>query len=246
MTTIRYGFVSLLAALALGCGGSPQNTGTTPVGESQGNVPDDLDIGGSKAQGGPSERIANGGNHLASPDDANRDNASGATKEAPAAVTFRLKNTAKDDLVLSVDKGWQPVIYAYSGEPPKATPILMFPTFCTGACSASGEEKCPVCKAPEKVKDIKAAEKREIIAPGKSLDVPWDGRVYVYEKTRVDGKKCDCFKRAEVPAAEYTVGACGLRITTSAKKSTKYQCIKTKATFPSEGPQVVELVFPKP
>ncbi len=39
---------------------------------------------------------------------------------APPAVSFVLENHGKTDLSFAVDKGWQPVLFAYSGKPPKA------------------------------------------------------------------------------------------------------------------------------
>ena len=102
--------------------------------------------------------------------------ANGQMVETPTSpVTFRLKNTAQQDLAFSIEKGWQHVVFAYSGVPPKAKPIVLFPTFCTAACDASAEEICPYCPEPESVKEIKAAEQRQIVKPGAFFDVPWDG-----------------------------------------------------------------------
>ena len=44
--------------------------------------------------------------------------------------------------------------------------------------------------------------------------MPWDGKVFVYEKTRggEHNKKCECWRRAEAPPADYTVKACGFRV----------------------------------
>lgn len=235
----QYGFWWLLAALALGCGGAQAQVGETPVGESSGSgsesVSDDLDVADGASTG-----------DKAGSQDEKTDGAGTAKANSAPAVTFTLKNTHDEDLVLSLDKGWQPVIFAYSGKPPNAKSILMFPTHCTAACSAGDGERCPVCKAPEKVKDIKAAEKREVIAPGASLNVPWDGKTYVYEDTSADGRDCKCFRRGEVPPETYTIKSCGLRITKSAKKSSRFQCVEAQAVFPGDGPQVVELEFGKP
>ena len=233
----HHGLLVLIGGLTLACGGSPkQQVGTTPVGEStgarSGSVADDLDVADNDGEDS-GEKGTDG-------------QSSAGQKSGAPTVTFRLKNTHSDDLVLSLDKGWQPVISAYSGKPPNAKPILMFPTHCTGACNAGDDERCPVCKAPENVKDIKAAEKREVVAAGKTLDVPWDGKVYVYEGTKASGRSCECFKREKVPAETYTIRACGFRITKSASKSTRLQCVKAEATFPGEGEQVVEIEFGKP
>ncbi|MEM9493768.1 MAG: hypothetical protein AAGC55_31770, partial [Myxococcota bacterium] len=90
----------------------------------------------------------------------------------------------------------------------------------------------------------------EIVAPGASYDVPWDGQVYVYKKTRGsrDGKRvrCECFDKEPVPDETYTVRACGLRLTKSAKKSTRLQCVEGSMSFPATGPQVIELDFAAP
>jgi hypothetical protein len=220
----------ILMFAAAACGGTQDSVASTPVGEG----------GSSPATDEPGE-AAEGGAGQAGKE-------ASAASAAPA-VTFRLKNTAKEELVFSLDKGWQPVIFAFSGKPPKATPILMFPKFCTASCDLDEAERCPHCVEPDKVKDIKAAEKREVVAPGATLDVPWDGQVHVYENTRGkrEGKsvKCECFRKQPVPAETYTVRACGLRITKSAKSSTRYQCVEATMSFPAEGPQVVELDFPK-
>ena len=157
-------------------------------------------------------------------------------------VVFRLVNSADTDLVFSMDKGWQPVIFAYSGEPPNAESIIMFAKHCTASCNA--DDPCPYCPAPTTTKDIKAAEKRETVAPGKHLDVEWDTKVFVYQK---GGKKsCSCYSKKAVPAATYTVKACGLRITDTHKSATIYQCVESTMTFPAQGSQLVELEFPNP
>jgi hypothetical protein len=169
----------------------------------------------------------------------------------PPAVTFVLENTHPDeDLVFSLDRGWQPVIFAYSGEPPNATPIIMFPKHCTAACDAEAEEICPDCPEPTNVQDIKAAQQREVVAPGETLEVPWDGEVFVYgatEGTR-DGKpvSCDCYDKEPVPEETYTVRACGFRVTTEPNRPSTYQCVQGEMTLPADEPLVVELEFPVP
>lgn len=237
--TMRMGKLSVfVVALLLGCGGSQNPANSEPLGdthvesEAEGlndqAAPAGLEAGEESTTGEPGEAVP---------------------EEAPA-VTFRLVNTAKEDLVFSVDKGWQPVIFAFSGEPPNAKSILMFPKFCTASCDAAAEERCPYCPEPENVREVKASEQRQVVAAGSSIDVPWDGEVFVYEKTRgkQDGrsKRCDCYRKQAVPPETYTVRACGLRLTKTAKRSTKYQCVDGSMSFPAEGPQVVTLEFPAP
>ena len=166
----------------------------------------------------------------------------------PPAVTFRLVNRAREDLVFSVEKGWQTSFIAFSGTPPKATPIVMFAKHCTASCDVAADEVCPTCAAPEKVNDVKAAEQREVVAPGASLDVAWDGQVFVYEKARGArrGQRCECYRTEEVPPETYTVRVCGLRLTKSATKSTKLQCVDTSMTVPAEEPQTITVEFPAP
>lgn len=246
MKYLRFILLAFSAVLMLGCGGSKGDVGTLPVGDKHGSVADDLDV---PDDANKRRMHANGAGEHDDKTSGDTDKSSGESPSENAdapPVTFRLKNSANDELVFSLDKGWQPVIFAFSGKPPNAKGILMFSKFCTASCSVSDDERCPTCKAPEKVKDIKAAEKRAIVEPGKWLDVPWDGQIHTYEKVNVAGAKCECFKKTAVPAESYTVRACGLRLTKSAKKSTKYQCVNGSMTFPFEGPQVVELEFPKP
>lgn len=227
--------------VAFSCGGK-QSVGSEPPGESNKSqsVADDLDVPDGMTDPGSEPGATSDGTGEA-----------GVTETgAQAAVTFRLQNSAEDELVFSLDRGWQPVIFAFSGQPPNAEAIVMFPKFCTAACDAGEDAVCPYCPQPERVKDIRASEKREMIAPGGSLDVQWDGMVHVYEKTQgtQNGKRtsCECYKKAPVPAASYTVRACGLRITSSAKTSSKYQCVEGTMSFPAAEPQVIELDFPVP
>lgn len=234
----------MLLVIAAACGGT-QKPANAQNGPDTAGMADDLDVGSramDKAGSGAADRLGD--------PDRPGDAVTATEPAAPAPVTFRLKNSADQELVFSVDKGWQPVIFAFSGKPPKAKPILMFSKFCTASCEVSADARCPYCPAPETTKDAKAAEKREVVAAGTSLDVPWDGQVFVYEKTRgkQDGKStsCECYRTQPVPPATYTVRACGLRVTTSATESTKYQCVEGSMVFPAEGPQVVELDFGTP
>lgn len=230
----------LVAVLAVGvaCGGSGKGEASGPsAGESTGG---DLDTPAGGGEGGE------GGGEGAD---------AGPTEPAgpPAAVTFVLKNSHSEELAFNMDRGWGINIFAYSGKPPKAKSILMFPRHCTTACDLDEAERCPVCPEPEKVKDIKAAQKMEKVAPGASLEVPWDGKALVYSKTKGaasgKNKKCECHA-PEAPAdGEYTVKACGLRLTTEVGKNSQLQCVESKMTLPVTEPIQVELDFgapPKP
>lgn len=221
----------MIIGIVLGCGGSQAPAQSAP-GDTHATGPEqDLDA----VPAGMSEEVA-------IPEDVE------PTPEAPQApVTFRLVNRADEDLVFSIEKGWQTSFIAFSGKPPKAKPIIMFPKFCTASCDAAAEEVCPVCEAPEKVDEVKAAEQRQVVAPGASLDVPWDGQVFVYEKTRgANRQRCECYRTEEVPPETYTVKVCGLRLTKSAAKSTKLQCAETTMTVPADEPQVITVEFPAP
>lgn len=223
--------IAALVLLPSACGGKGESAGgaTTP-GQSQG--------GGDMGAGAAGMGAADAG---VMPADA---------APPPAAVTFVLKNTAEEELAFDMNKGWQPNIFAYSGKPPKAKLILMFPTFCTAACTAEDADRCPVCEQPDKVKDVIAAQKVEKVAPGAELDVPWDGQAFVYQKTKamVDGKRkrCQCYSTEPAPAATYTVKACGLRITTEVGKASTQQCATGEMTLPVTEPVRVELEFPAP
>lgn len=162
-------------------------------------------------------------------------------------VTFVLKNSGNEPLYLNMDKGWQAVIYAYSGKPPNAKSILMFPSHCTASCDSEPADVCPVCEEPQRVKDIKAAENHDAVEPGDTRVVPWDGLAFSYKKTKgtQDGRRvrCNCSTTAEAPAETYTIKACGLRKTQSAKTRSKYQCVESTLTLPITEPIEVELDF---
>jgi hypothetical protein len=221
-------FSVMIVGIALGCGGSQapaQSPGDT---HATGEDVDEVPAGMGEEATEPVEEAA---------------------PEAPQPpVTFRLVNRASEDLVFSIEKGWQTSFIVFSGKPPNAKSILMFPKFCTASCDVAAEEVCPVCEEPEKVKDVKAAEQHQVVASGASLDVPWDGQVFVYEKTRGARKsqRCDCYRTQEVPPETYTVKVCGLRLTKSAAKSTKLQCAETTMTVPADQPQVITVEFPAP
>jgi hypothetical protein len=251
VSSITWRSFAAVCGLALiassGCGGGKKaEAGTgTPVGQDHhSDATSDFDDPGNDPtpQTGPAESLPDAGPESASNGGDGKDPGDGKPKfESDSPVVFRLMNTGDEDLVFSMDRGWQPVIFAYSGEPPNATPIIMFPKFCTASCDA--DDTCPYCPQPTRTRDIKAAEKRETIAPGKSLDVKWDAEVFVYQKVR---KKCECHDKAPVPAETYTIKACGFRITDTHKSSSVYQCVDTTMTFPHDGAQLVELEFPNP
>src|SRR5262249_39994711 len=136
------------------------------------------------------------------------------------------------------------------GKPPKAVSIIPFAKHCTSPCDAPAEELCPYCPEPEKVKDILESQQMQKVAPGTNLEVPWDGKVHVYEKaTGVrDGKKrrCECYRVKEPPAGTYQVKACGLRLTKSATARSQLQCVESAMTVPAEGAQRVEFSFGAP
>jgi hypothetical protein len=234
--------VSLAAALACGGGQSTDSKGQN-LGES--NKGDDLDVpnDGTTATGGGDSGQGDGG-------DTGEGGADAKPDEPAAPVTIVIKNTWKEDLVFSTDKGWQPIVFGFSGKPPKAKPIIMFPKFCTASCEAPAEERCPFCKEPEKVKEIRKAEKREIVPPGKTFEIPWDAMVYEYKRTKGkrDGrtKRCECHQKKEVPPETYTIRVCGLRVTKTANQRSKIQCVDGQMTVPSEEPIRVELEFGKP
>lgn len=226
--------VRMILALALvaGCGGTKKGDGAGASSVGGSGSGGDLDVEGGALD------VGDGG----LPADA---------APPPAPVTFVLTNTADEDLVLNMDKGWQPILFAYSGTPPNAKSILMFPTYCTMSCDTPEEERCPVCEEPERVVDIKAAQQLDYVKPGESREVPWDLVVYEDQRTRGRNAKgrrvrCKCWTTAEAPPETYTVKACGLRLTQTAKASSKYQCVEGSMTLPVEEPIRVELEFPEP
>ena len=163
----------------------------------------------------------------------------------PTPVTFEIVNEGTNDLLFALDKGWQPVLFAYTGKPPKAKSIVMFAKHCTAACDA--DDPCPKCEAPEKAKDEKLLEQRVVIAPGKSHLIEWDGNVHVYEKiTGGTKKKCECYRKVKVPAESYTLQSCGFRITKSAGERTKLQCMKQQVSLPPAKPTKLVFDFTQP
>lgn len=249
--TVLLGALLLLAA-GTACGSKTKGKSTAPVGE-----------GGSAGE--PTVRSAWGGGTEASPYAAGDEPVEGAPDAGPATqitapaeppppVTFELKNAGQGDLVFAIDKGWQPVIFAYTGKPPKAKPALLFPTHCTVSCDAPLEEMCPVCEMEEanlkKRKQKELEETRREVAPaGGVVSVPWDGQVYVYEKAPKAAKKrgCKCWRKAPPAPELYTVKACGLRPSTKPGEPTRPVCAETQVQLPpAQTPATITLTFGDP
>lgn len=173
----------------------------------------------------------------------------GCTQHA-AKVTFVLKNSHTRELSFNMDRGWQPNLFAYTGKPPRARSIILFASHCTASCEAAEDDRCPHCPQPSRPKDLLAAQKFERVQPGEEIEVPWDGRTFVYQKTkgRRNGKptRCECYSVEPAPPATYTVKACGLRLTKSATERSRLQCVEGTMTLPSSGHQRIELDFGDP
>jgi len=160
----------------------------------------------------------------------------------PAVLTFELRNEGTTDVVFTTTRGWQPVLFAYTGTPPKAKTVFLFETNCTASCDA-GDNVCPVCPAPKTKKEELAMAKTETArAAGGSVKVPWDGKVVAYQKAPA-GKKCKCFSKADVPPDSYTIKACGLRQSNVKGKPSKAVCAETTVALPAGGQQTVTLSF---
>lgn len=229
--------LALLMLAAFACGGSkPQVNEPTP-GESQATPPPTPvgpDTSGEPGQP-PATAPVPPETQPAQPP---------APPSAPAAVTFELKNEGKSDLNFGVTKGWGPVIFAYTGKPPKAKSVILFESACTASCDTPVDAVCPDCPEPANKKEEQAMQRIETAAPGATLTVPWDGKVLVYEKA--PGKKrCKCFRRVDPEAGSYTVKACGLRASTEAGKPSRPVCAETAMTVGAGAPATVTLSFPK-
>jgi hypothetical protein len=242
----------LAVAIAPACGGSPRPDPETP-GEGEEATSGDEDQGSEEVGDGEGEEQEDGAVEGEEGEEGaegaeGAEGTEGATEEGPpAAVTFVLKNSHDQELAFNMDLGWQPNLFAYTGKPPKAKSILMFPKFCTASCEVAAAERCPTCPQPEKAKDILAAQKMEKVAPGEELEVPWDGQMFVYEKGRGKRKQtCECHRTEPAPEGTYTVKACGLRLTTSAEERSQLQCVEGEMTLPSDEPLRVELDFAAP
>jgi hypothetical protein len=215
-------------AFAAGCGGGGKKDTSEPGGSHEtppgGGENGTTPPGGAAADAGPGEAML--------PD--------AAPPRAP--VVFVLKNDGKTDLTFALDKGWGGSIYAYSGKPPKAQSVLVFPRYCTAACDGSGEGGvvCPTCKEAEDPKERQKEEKaetvRQVVTAGSSYELAWDGQIIGYEKAskeaRGKNKKCECWKKEPAPPAEYTVRACALRTTTAVGQTSKMECVEGTVTLP--------------
>lgn len=237
---------ALCVAVAAGCGGTKKEPAAA-----NNKVADDLDVPKSLKTGPVSKATGpDGGVETTPTNDAGPAAAvdGGATVSANAAfVTFRLQNSTDKDIELNLNRGWSIVVRAYSGDPKQHTAkaIEMFPRFCTAACTAPREDRCPICKRPKVGRKEKEAQKREVIAAGKHLDIPWDGKVFGYKRTRgKHRRRCRCYETTPVPNNTYTVEAFGLHITTSAKKRSVLQKAKAEMIIDGSGKkQVIVLDF---
>jgi hypothetical protein len=167
-------------------------------------------------------------------------------------VTFEIKNEGASALNFGVTKGWGPVIFAYTGKPPKAKSVILFESACTASCDTPEDGVCPVCPEPANKKEEMAMQRIETAEPGATLSVPWDGKVLVYEKAVGQGpgqakKRCKCFRKIEPAEGTYTVKACGLRASTQAGKASRPVCAEAPMTITAGAPppQAVTLSFPK-
>ncbi len=245
--TILGSMIAGALVVAAGCGGGNKadSSGRTTPGNS--HVADDLDVPDEAA---PTSDAGAAGATTSDPVASSTVDA-GAAVAPPASgslVTFRLSNTSSEELDFAIDKGWQGNIFAYTGVPPKAKSVVLFAKHCTAACDAPAADRCPYCPPPKRNRDEKAAEKRVTVAAGAHHDVPWDGKIYVYEKTRGtrNGRRarCSCYKTVDIPKAEYTVKACGLRVTKKAGKRSRYECPTLKVTLPPDSPTVITFEYP--
>jgi len=176
MRTILIGVLWVAAVTAVACGGGGKKDTSTPgeghdpaggAGEASGGAQSSVDGDGGVAAGEPG-----------SPE---------VPVEPPkpvAPVTFVFNNVGKTELAFVLDKGWGSSVFAYSGKPPKAKTVLVFPKYCTGACDGSAGEACPICKEAETPKDRQAAEKaetnRQLVQAGGTFPLEGDGPVPVY------------------------------------------------------------------
>jgi hypothetical protein len=228
MTRIS-GIIAVLALVA--CGGGGKKDSTEPGGSHE-------------TPGGGGEGGGEGGGGEVTPLDGGVGAGEMVPDAAPprAPVVFVIKNEGKTDLTFALDKGWGGSIFAYSGKPPKAKPVLVFPKYCTAACDGSGEGGlvCPVCKEAEDPKERQKEEKaetvRQVVAAGGTFELEWDGQILGYEKAakevRGKNKKCECWKKQPPEAAEYTVRACGLRGAVGVGQTSKMECVEGTVMLP--------------
>jgi hypothetical protein len=87
------------------------------------------------------------------------------------------------------------------------------------------------------------------VGPGDEIEVPWDGRIFQYERTRGRRKgkrrRCECHRTEPAPTGIYTVRACGLRLTRSATRRSQLQCETAEMRLPAAG-QRIEFDFGAP
>lgn len=244
---LRTLLVPLLVA-AVACGGSKKSADEPSAGETHaGGVieGEPTPVAGDvvQAQGTPTTEIP-----TQQPPDAGLP----AVPQLPYAI--ELRNSGETDVVFAIDKGWQPVIFAYTGKSPKAKSALLFPTYCTESCETATELMCPVCKEPELPKDRQKAEKletkREVAPAGSSFKLDWDGKIYAYEKAppeaRAKKKKCQCWRKVDPPADTYTIKACGLRPSPKPGESSRPVCVESQVQLPAATvPSTITLDFAK-
>jgi hypothetical protein len=165
----------------------------------------------------------------------------------PPPVTFELKNSSADtDLSFPNDKGWQTTFLTYTGKPPHAVTALFFPTPCTASCDAS--DPCPVCPEPATDADRKKAEqeaaaKRTTIKAGNVVDIPWDGKLYNYQKSA--NGKCKCWTKADAPADTYTIKVSGFRPSAKAGEPSARPSVEQTLVLPAPPASKVTFDFTK-
>jgi hypothetical protein len=232
----------VLAPVALACGG-PQTKSTEEGTTTQGGGPADAAM--ASAWGGGAPDASASGIQDTGP-------GVGQPPGPPAPVTFVLENKGKGDLIFAIDQGWQPVLFAFTGKPPKAKSVILFPTHCTETCEAPLEAVCPECKEEEDIRKRKQQEKeetkREVAPEGGTVEVPWDGQILLYEKAPKGAgpmKRCRCWRKADPEPNTYTIKACGLRPSTEAGKPSKPVCAEAQVQLPpAEAPTRVTLSIP--
>jgi hypothetical protein len=178
-----------------------------------------------------------------------------AATEAPAirppqppvsGVEIELKNSGETDVTFGVTKGWAPVIFAYTGKPPKAKSVILFDNPCSASCDTPEEGICPSCPEPKNKKEEQKMAKIETAPAGGSVKVHWDGKVLTYDKAP-GKKKCKCWKKSDPQADSYTIKACGIRRAKETGKASKPVCTETVVTLgPGEtSPKNITLDFAK-
>jgi len=228
---MKRALVGFSIAVLIGCGGS-QNTNDDNVGQTHPAGSDD-----------PAGDLDVEPNAAGTEGEADTPDPEPPEPQGPA-FKLVLKNTHDQELAFNMDNGWGANVQMYSGEPPKAETVLPFETFCTAACDAA--DRCPTCKQPQRVKDIKKAQKIDLVKPGETLELEWDGEIHVYQDVKKGKKGCQCYQKEPVPPATYTLRVCGLRLTKSAKRSSTIECVANEVTTPASDPQVIEYEFAGP